>query len=62
MRFEVRCTHSFRIKIGDWRMSMFVQPWLSIDFDKLGEVFPRTKAIISHIWMRTKAVGRWAVS
>ncbi|HEY2970889.1 MAG TPA: hypothetical protein VGJ48_00120 [Pyrinomonadaceae bacterium] len=41
-------------------MSIFVRPWLSIDFDKLGEVFPRSKAIISHIWMRIKAVGRRA--
>jgi hypothetical protein len=62
MRFEIKFTHSFRVTIGDWRMSMFVRPWLSIDFDRLGEVFPRGKAIINYIWMRAKVVGRWAVS
>ena len=61
MRFEVRYSHSFRIRIGDWRISVFARPSLSIDVDKLGEAFPRSKAIISYIWMRTKAVGRWAL-
>ncbi len=56
MRFEVR--FSIRIKAGDWRASMLVRPWLAIDLDRLGEMFPRSKSIVSYIWARTKAVGR----
>lgn len=58
MRFEVRCSHSFRIRIGNRRVSMFVRPMLAVDFNELAEVFPRTKWLINYVWQtfRTSAL------
>ncbi len=53
MRLEVR--FSLRIKAGDWRWSMLVRPWLKVDFDQLGEMFPRTKGALNYIRSRTQA-------
>lgn len=58
MRFEVKYSHSLRIRIGDWRVAAFMRPWFSVDFAKIGEMFPRGKAIISYLWTRIKAVQR----
>ena len=44
MRFEVRSTYSFRIRVtrGEgakriWEASVFIRPWLAIDFSTLGK-------------------------
>ena len=54
MKFEIQMKHSVRIRIVDWQASWFARPRLAIDFNELGQAYPRCKSAADHIWMRTE--------
>ena len=47
MRLEVR--FSLRVRVGDWRTSILIRPWLIVDFQTM---LARTKAAFGEIKAR----------